>query len=154
MSIWQKTPFMGFSAVGSGKRGFPFPLIFFQLLIAFKELALFPRQLVITPAAERAALVIVVEVAFEAFVDMEYAGEVSFQERFARLEGPFSATADKDDGSASVIRCADGAAKKQLADFGYEMGIFRPVRFVYPGNMHSTLRVPHKQKLHGRTNVH
>ena len=82
----------------------------------FKLSTLFPGQPVVAPAVVGAAVVILVEVALETLVNVEYPGEIRLQQQLSRLQRPLAAAADQNDRRAAVIHGADGTAQQQFTD--------------------------------------
>ena len=103
------------------------------VVITLVTSTLFPWKSVKTPAADSAALVSLVEFAFEAFVDMENMLQASLGQCAAGLFRALAAAADQDHRGATLIHDTDRPPKQQFSDIGHEVGIFHPIRLVDPG---------------------
>ena len=117
-------------------------------------LALLPREPVEPPASERAAMMLIVEIAFEPLAHMIYPLHSGFDQRLTCFQGAFSAAADE------YYRCAAASflvayrsSEHVLSYVRDEMWIDGPVGLVDPGNVDRALGVPDKQILHCRADV-
>src|SRR3989344_5640071 len=111
--------------------------------------ALLPRQAVEAPAADGAAMGLVVQLALEALGHVIDIVDAGLDQRLAGLEGTYPAAADQ-----HHRRRPARAAQHGLAHHGDEVGIRLPVRLVNPGDINGTRRVPDKQEFHVRAHIH
>lgn len=116
--------------------------------------ALFPGQAVKAPASDTAALVMLVEFALEALVDVKDTLEAGICERASGFFRTLAAATDEDDRGAAVLCVTTLTTKHQLSDLCNKMRIDVPVRFVDPGNMHGADRMADKKKFHRRADIH
>ncbi len=107
----------------------------------------------VTPTPQGATVVVFVEVAFKALIDMKDIAETRCDERVACVQRPLAAAADQYDRSGVhpiVGRCA---AEQEFSNFSHEMRIDDPVGLVYPGDMQSARRVPDPEIFHRRSDI-
>src|SRR5512134_622094 len=101
--------------------------------------ALLPRQPFEAPAGPGAAVVLLVELAFEAVQHVPHFREAGFLERAAGVERAVAAAADEDD------RAVDARRLLYVRD---EIRVHFPVRAVVPRHEDRARRMPHEQVLH------
>ncbi len=107
-----------------------------------------------TPSAECATLMIFVQVALEALVDMTDIFYTRRDQNFARFRGAFSAATNKDHRRTTAFDVTTNATQHKLADFLDEVRINIPVGFVDPGYVNSTLGMTDKKKFHIGPDIH
>ena len=105
---------------------------------------LFPGQIVETPSTKAAAMMLVVQLALEAFIDVIDIFETFFDEQIAGLLGALTTSADKYYGGATLLSNTYHTAQYELTYLGGEVRIDHPVRLVYPGDVYGSLRVTHE----------
>jgi hypothetical protein len=103
--------------------------------------ALLPGQAFEAPAVHRAAMVVVVEFAFEAVQHVVHAGEAGGFERVAGIDRAVAAAADQHHGA--VVGVAG-----EFLHFADEMRIDLPVGAVVPGHMQRPRRMADEEEFH------
>ena len=112
-------------------------------------LALLPRQLMESPTANFASLMVLVELTFESFIDVHNMLKASRKQCFARFMRALTTATYQYDRCATFVIRADNAAKKEFAHFGDELWVNIPVRLINLGYLYGAFWVADEQELHG-----